>query len=320
MNGKKLNLELYRKMFLVRMSEEKIRKYYPADEMKTPAHLYIGGEAIAAGVCQALRTNDKIFGSYRNHGIFLSRTGDTDGFFAEMYGKKTGIAKGKAGSMHLTAPEYGLMGTSAVVGTTIPVALGCAFSLKYQHKKGIAAVFFGDGAVDEGVFWESLNFACLKKLPVLFICEDNGLAIHAKTEERHGYRSISNIVKQFDCSVLQSATTEAEVIYKLTLQAISLYRKNNKPVFLWFKYYRYLEHVGINADFQFGYRSEEEFKKWYKVDPIKIQRKKLENLGYAEDVLKKIEKTIVDKIEKSIISAHVARFSADEELYKDVYV
>ena len=128
--------------------------------MKTPMHMSTGAEAICAGVCQALRPQDQVIGTYRTHGIYLAKTGETDRFFAEMYGRATGMAKGKAGSMHLTAPEAGLICTSAIVGTTIPVALGAAYANRQNAQDRVVAVFFGDGAIDEGVFWESINIAC----------------------------------------------------------------------------------------------------------------------------------------------------------------
>lgn len=306
-------------MYLIRMSEENIRKYYPQDEMKTPVHLCIGEEAIAAGICQVLNKGDQIVGTYRSHGIYLAKTGDTHGFFAELYGKVTGTARGKAGSMHLCDPKDGFMSASAVVGTTIPVALGCAWTNKIKRKKNIVVSFFGDGALDEGVFWESLNFACLKKLPIIFICEDNDLAIHAKKSERHGYSDINRIISAFNCLVFESMTTDAEVIAKMAKKAIYLCKKKKIPVFMHLCYYRYLEHVGINKDFQFGYRSEEEFKKWLKIDPIKIQRAKLLGNGYEEKAIQKIEQKIIKKIEKSIQAAKKAKVPTEEELYQGVY-
>ncbi|MHB9127870.1 MAG: thiamine pyrophosphate-dependent enzyme [Candidatus Humimicrobiaceae bacterium] len=160
-----INIALYKTMYMIRRTEEVIQYHYLEDEMKTPMHMSMGEEAIATGVCHALKPEDQILGSYRNHGIYIAKTQETDKFFAEMYGKVTGTSKGKAGSMHLLAPGSGLVCTSAIVGSSIPVAIGFAFANKYSKNNKIAAVFFGDGAIDEGVFWESLNFACLKKLP-----------------------------------------------------------------------------------------------------------------------------------------------------------
>ena len=313
------NTALYQTMYLIRMSEEKIRVHYPSDELKTPVHLCIGQEAIVTGVIHVLQPEDQVFGTYRNHGIYLAKSGNTDRFFGEMFGRETGEFRGKAGSMHLSAPESGFVGSSAIVGSTIPLGLGCAFVNQQRKNNRLTAVFFGDGATDEGVFWESLNFACLKKLPLMFVCEDNDLAIHSKASERQGYRSITDIISRFDCCVIQSESTDPEVIADLTAQGADHIQKNGGPVFFHFKYYRYLEHVGINEDFQCDYRSREEYERWHKVDPISLQRAKLLKNGIDEDSLRKMENTILQKIEKSIKQASQAPFPPDTELYQDVY-
>ena len=315
---KNLSLELYKKMYLIRTAEEKIREYYPTNEIKTPVHLAIGEEAIAVGVCHALKTTDQIFGSYRNHGIYLAKTNETDKFFGELFGKNTGLSKGKAGSMHIMSPENNLMGTSAIVASMIPVAVGAAFANQYKKNKQSVAVFFGDGAVDEGVFWESLNVTCLKKLPIIFIFEDNNYAIHSHISERHGYQSIVDIISHFDCHVFKNETTDVEIIYRFTKKALKLQSRSPKPVFMHFKYYRYLEHVGINQDFQFGYRSEGEYRKWLKIDPVNLQRNKLLKSNYQEKKLQEIEEGIISKIEKSIQTARRAPLPDAKELYTDV--
>ncbi|MEW6610781.1 MAG: thiamine pyrophosphate-dependent dehydrogenase E1 component subunit alpha [Patescibacteria group bacterium] len=314
-----LNFELYKKMYLIRATEEKIREHYAEDEMKTPCHLYVGGEHIAVGVIQALDPADYVFGTYRSHGIYLAKTMETDIFFAELYGKATGMAKGKAGSMHISSPRHGLLGVSAVVGTTIPLAVGCSFSQQYQNTGRMTAVFFGDGAIDEGVFWESLNLACLKKLPLLFILEDNDLAIHASTEERHGYRSITAIVRQYDCYVDESDTTDTEEIMRLTQTAIGHCHHNSQPAFLHFKYYRYYEHVGMNTDFHAGYRSETVFHEWKARDPVDMQRAKLLNFGMSEEEIIRFEQEVQQQLRESVRKAKAAPFPDPKELYTDVY-
>jgi len=317
---RRVNLELYKKLYLVRRVEETIQEHYMEDEMKTPMHMSMGEEAIAIGVCHALGEEDQVFCSYRSHAIYLAKTQNTDDFFAEMYGKDTAPLKGKGGSMHMCDPDSGFMGTSAIVASIIPVAVGAAFANKQQKNGKITAVFFGDGAIDEGNFWESLNVACLMKLPVLFICEDNGLAVHTPASERHGYASISDIVSRFNCNVLKEDTTDAEVIYRLTRKAIKLTKTNQMPCFMHLKYYRYLEHVGVNEDFDAGYRSRDDFKEWFKKDPVKIQREKMAlKYGVEEDVVE-IEKKLDDQIENSLRLAKEAPFPEAGELYKDVFI
>ena len=313
-----MNLQLYKKLYLIRRCEEKIIAHYSEDEMKTPMHMSMGAEAIAVGICQALEPGDQVFGTYRSHALFLAKTEDTDDFFAEMYGKKTASLKGKGGSMHLCSPDYGFMGTSAIVASMIPVAVGCAFENKRANNSRIVVVFFGDGAVEEGVFWESLNLACLMKLPVLFVCEDNGLAVHTPKSQRRSYNSVTDVVSNFNCLVYEEKTTDVEVIYQLTRRAIEQIKTRPMPCFLQLQYFRYLEHVGINQDFDTGYRSKDEFERWLKVDPIKLQRRKLKNLGWEEDGIAKLETHINAKINSSVAAAKEARFSETSELYKGV--
>ena len=315
----KLNQELYKKLYLIRRAEEKIREHYIEDDMKTPMHMSMGEEAIAVGVCHALQLGDQVFGTYRSHAIYLAKTQDIDDFFAEMYGKDTALLKGKGGSMHMCAPDSGFMGTSAIVASVIPVAVGAAFANKRQGNGKSTVVFFGDGALDEGNFWESLNVACLMKLPVLFVCEDNGLAVHTATSKRHGYASITDIVSKFNCNVLKENTTDAEIIYKLTYQAIKSIKTTEMPCFMHLRYYRYLEHVGINEDFDAGYRSREEFEEWYKKDPVNLQREKLLRQGIKEDQIITIEREIDDRIENSLRLAKEAPFAEDSELYRGVF-
>jgi len=314
-----LNIELYQKMYLIRKAEEAICWHYSEDEMKTPVHLSVGEEAIAAGVIHALSPQDQFFGTYRSHGIYLARTGETNRFFAEMYGRESGLLKGKSGSMHLSMPEYGMMGTSAIVAGIIPVAVGAGYAAKVSGNDRIVAVFFGDGATEEGVFWESINAACLMKLPVLFICEDNELAIFTTKAYRRGFDSLPSILEQFNCTVLTDSTTDVQRIYHLTQKAIQSIKSKNQPCFLNLSYYRYLEHVGVCEDFDAGYRSREEFEEWFKVDPVRMQRHKLLALGCSQVEVQNLESTIDRQIAGSIALARQAPFADDDELYREVY-
>ena len=314
-----LNVALYEKMYLIRIVEKKIQEHYHEDGMKTPMHMSMGAEAIEVGVCHTLKPEDQILGTYRSHGIYLAKTMETDKFFGEMYGKVTGTSNGKAGSMHLIAPEAGLMCTSAVVGSHIPVAVGAAFANKIAKNGKVVAVFFGDGALDEGVFWESLNLSCLMKLPMLFVCEDNGYAVHNPASKRQGYHSITSIVSQFECNVFESDTTDVEAIYKITKESLHGMEETGCPYFLHLKYYRYLEHVGVFEDFKAGYRSREEFEKWYAVDPIDLQRKKLLT-KISEGEIREIEKLIEDQIQMSVANAQAAPFPDGNTLYEDLFV
>ena len=316
---KDLNIELYRKMYLIRTSEQMICEKYSEDGMKTPMHMSMGEEAIAVGVSLALKETDQIFGTYRSHAIYLAKTDDSDDFFAELYGRSTALLKGRGGSMHLCAPKHGFMGTSAIVASSIPVAVGSAFANKCLNNKKIVAVFFGDGAVDEGVFWESLNCACLMNIPTLFVYEDNGYAVHSPVSQRHGYSSITKIIEGFNCLVRSTDTTDVEEIYNLTSTCLAELKETSQPVFLHTKYYRYCEHVGIAEDFYAGYRLKAEFEEWKRRDPILLQRNKLINHGFNDDEIIKIEKEISLQVELSIKRAQDAPFPTKNELCKELF-
>ena len=314
-----LNRDLYTKIYLIRKAEKLIVENYSDNGMQTPMHMSMGQEATVVGVCEALGPESQIVGTYRSHALYITKTNNTEGFFGEMYGKVIGIARGKAGSMHLSSPEHNLICVSAVVASTISVATGIAFANKVKQDDRVVAAFFGDGAMDAGVSFESLNFACLKKLPVLFVCEDNDLAVNIFARERQGYDSVDNLVSGYNCIVLSANTTDVEEIYLLAQKAIRLMKEKNQPCFLHLKCYRYLEHVGTKEDFNLGYRSKEEFLEWYKRDPILVQRQKLLGLGVHEKEIVNIEKALDKKAMEGIKLAQVADFPDKSELFRGVF-
>jgi len=308
-------LRLYRTLLLARRAEEAIRREYATDEMKTPVHLGIGQEAIPIGVCHALPPGAKTFGTYRNHALFLTVTQDTDRFFGELFGKATGPGKGKAGSMHLAAPERGLIATSAVVGTTIPLAVGAALANAYCGSHDFVAAFFGDGAVEEGVFWESLNFACLKRLRIVFVCEDNGLAIHTPTSQRQGFRSIPEAVSGFECFVASGDGSDLGLVVSLTRRLLQQMSEQPKPGLLHLTYFRFMEHVGPAEDFQAGYRprpSPEQLERW---DPVRQFERALLQDGCSREELAAIRAAVMARIDRSVTAAKQAPFPSADELY-----
>jgi len=316
---KELSLDLYKKLFLVRRAEQYIVKHYPENEMKCPMHMSLGQEAISVGVCHALKPKDQVFASYRSHAAFLAKTGDTDTFFAELYGRTTGTAQGKDGSMHLAAPDKGYISSSGIVGSCIPLAVGAAFANKYQKNNQVACVFLGDGALDAGVFWESLNVACLMKLPVLFVVEDNGYAVNTPVHARQGFKDIVIVANKFECNAWKETTTNVETIYRLVLRTIELIKATETPSLLHFKCYRYLEHVGIHEDFDAGYRTKSEYLEWLKRDCLALQRNRLLNIGYTETDITEVERQIDEQIMNSIVKAREAPFPEPEELYRGVF-
>ncbi|MDD2708455.1 MAG: thiamine pyrophosphate-dependent dehydrogenase E1 component subunit alpha [Verrucomicrobiae bacterium] len=311
-------MDLYRRILLIRMCEEKIREVYPGDEIKSPVHLSIGQEAIPVGVCHCMPRGTRYFGTYRNHALYLNLTNDVEGFFCELYGKASGAGRGKAGSMHLMAPEVGLMATSAVVGTTLPVAVGAALACQYQGGDGWTVVFFGDGAMEEGVFGESMNFACLRGLRILFVCEDNGLAIHAPAKDRRGYRSVMDLTQAFDC---YAASAEGQDVFKViekTRKIMEGMEQAPKPGFLHFTYHRFLEHVGVNEDYQHGYRKRPSDQELRQLDPAQVLSGQMARLGGVEADLEKMRNELKERIEKSVAQARAAPFPEPGELCTEV--
>ncbi len=312
-------LLLYKKLYLIRKVEETIQKYYDENEMKTPMHMSLGEEAIVAGICGSLKKEDQVFGTHRSHALYLAKTEETDLFFLELYGKNNGISNGKSGSMHLSNPEYGFMGGSAIVGGNFAMATGAAFANKFKKNNKVVVVFFGDGAIDEGSFWESFNIACLLKLPIIFVCEDNGLAVYTSQEKRHGYENITNIISSFNCETVEIDTTDVIEIFIKASKIIKEVKKNNCPCFMHLKYCRYLDHVGVNEDFHFSYRlKDKNFYKWKERDPVDTYRKKILK-EIDEQVITKIEEEVNKQINNSLELARKASFCKITELYKDIF-
>ncbi len=310
---------LYQRILLVRLCEQQIMKEYFKDEMKTPVHLGIGGEAISVGVHLACPPKTQFFGTYRNHALFLACSNDTDSFFGEMYGKANGCGKGKAGSMHMAYPEGGLIATSAVVATTIPVAAGAALAAQYSGEDKIAVVIFGDGAAEEGVFFETLNFASLRKLPLLFVCEDNELAIHSPKQDRKGFHSFESLSKAFDIEFASGNGADALDVLIKTKDIVARMKTSGKPGLLHFNYFRFLEHVGPLEDFDKGYRAkpDELNQRW---DPLIRLRKVCIDKGLSASNLDQIEREILAKIDKSVALAKATPYPSANELMSDIFV
>ena len=305
----------YRSLYRIRRVEEEIARIYPTDKIKSPVHLSIGQETVSVGVCEALHPDDVVFGTYRSHALYLAKGGDLKGMIAELYGKVTGVAKGKGGSMHLVDIAAGMMGTSAVVGTTIPQAVGYAYALKLQGKDSIVTSFMGDGAAEEGVFYESLNFAALKRLPILFICENNQYAIHSRQLDRQPLTNISQRVGSYDIPAEKLENDDVLPIYDATRRAVEELRNGaDRPRFIECMTYRWMEHVGPNEDFDFGYRSREEAQPWHDNDQVRV-------IGERVDAaLRKVVETEVEaEIREAFEFAEQSPFPAGEELYTNLF-
>lgn len=314
MPPKEIYERLYRSLYRIRRVEEEIARVYPSDKIKSPVHLSIGQEAVSVGVCEALRPQDVVFGTYRSHAYYLAKGGDLKKMIAELYGKATGCAKGKGGSMHLVDAAHGIMGASAVVGTTIPNAVGYAYALKLQRKDSIVVSFFGDGATDEGVFYESLNFAALKQLPIIFVCENNFYAIHTHLRHRHRDVNLCERVRAYGIPAEQIGANDILKINERVKVVVDLLRANQAgPFFFECLTYRWKEHVGPNDDFHLGYRSYEEARPWIEGDQVR----RLAAL-MAPESRGGIEAQVEEEIQAAFACAENDSFPQAHELLTDV--
>ncbi|SCA57839.1 Pyruvate/2-oxoglutarate dehydrogenase complex,dehydrogenase (E1) component, eukaryotic type, alpha subunit [Candidatus Terasakiella magnetica] len=260
--------DLYKEALRIRLVEEKIIELYPSDKIQSPVHMSIGQEAVAVGCCAALEKDDLVFATYRSHAFYLAKGGDMPKMFAELYGRIGGGCKGKAGSMHLAAPEAGFMGASAVVASSIPHAAGAALAAKRRDTGQVIMSVFGDGATEEGVCHETLNFTALHSLPVVFICEDNGLAVHSHIKDRQAYK-LEELAANYGIeTVVIENGMDFVGVYETVKKHVDDVRENAKPVFIVIKTYRYKEHVGPGDDFNAGYRDVCDYEKWSALDPL----------------------------------------------------
>lgn len=307
-------------MLKIRRTESRIIEIYPSDKIQSPVHLSVGQEAISAGTCLAMKPGDHIYGTYRGHGIYIAKGGDLGKMFAELYGKDTGCARGRGGSMHLVAPEVGLMGCSAVVASLIPVATGDALASSLQGRKRVAVAFFGDGAVDEGIFFESANFAALKNLPILYLCENNGYAIHSKVSDRHKQTDIYKMAEGVGLKGRRWDGNDADLVFDKVSAALNSIRAGGPPRLLEFMTHRWYEHVGPGEDFQENYRDRDERRKAERNDPlIKSENRLTRKFKISPKQLESWKTDIDKEIDKAVRFAEDSPFPKPEQLLEDQY-
>lgn len=316
MNGRfdERGAEFFHRMLLIRRFEERIAEIYPTDAVKSPIHLSIGQEAPAVALAAALTADDMAFGTYRGHALYIARGGDLRAMAAELFGKADGCARGKAGSMHLGAPEAGMMFTSAIVATGAPNALGYAFARKYENAPGIVACVVGDGAVDEGVWSESLNFSSLKRLPMLWVVENNGYAIHAPIANRMPKPNFCERAESYGIPARRIAAQDVTAMAEGIAADADAVRAGEGPHFVEIETYRWREHVGPNEDTQLGYRSAEELAAWKAKDP-------LARLAAALPVatVQAIADRVAAEIADALAFAEASPYPGEEEVLMHVY-
>jgi len=295
-------LAMYITMLRIRKFEERVAELvYPLKEIVCPCHLYIGQEAVATGVCSALKKEDWVFSTHRSHGHYIAKGGDIKALMAELYGKEAGCSKGRGGSMHLASPEWGLPGSSAIVAGTIPLAVGAALSFSMQKKDSVSVAFFGDGAAGEGVFYESLNFASLKKLPVIFVCENNLYSTHLPISACLAEVHICEKAAAFNMPGIRVDGNNVVEVLQSAKKAIDRARLGKGPALIECMTYRWRGHVGPNDDIDKGLRSREELDCWMNRCPIKTLEESLLTRGIMSEsekskIIKRIDKEIEDSV------------------------
>ena len=316
-----LKLSLYREMLKIRIVEERIASLYPEGEMRCPVHLCTGQEAAEVGSCLSLAKDDYVISGHRAHGHYLAKGGDLNAMIAEMYGKATGCAQGKGGSMHLIDLEAGFLGSAPIVGSTIPIGVGAALSSQMKGEDRVTMIFFGDGAMESGVLHESFNFASLKKLPVVFVCENNYYSVYSPMNVRQpDNRPLIGIPQAHGIESYSIDGNDIELVYTKCKQLVDEVRAGAGPRFIELTTYRWLEHCGPNFDNHIGYRTEEEYQIWNSRDPVKLYENKLQNEQILEPAeMNKIQDEIIALINSAIDFAKSSPFPEIEEAAKHVY-
>jgi TPP-dependent pyruvate/acetoin dehydrogenase alpha subunit len=312
---------LFYTMLRIRLVEERIAQLYPEQEMRCPVHLSIGQEAVAAGVCAALQPDDAVFSSHRSHAHYLAKGCNLKAMMAELYGKSTGCCGGKGGSMHLVDLSAGMFAAVPIVGSTIPIAVGAALGSVMRGEPRVTVAFFGDAATEEGVFHESLNYAALKNLPVLFISENNYYSVYSPLAVRQPERREAMVLAQgHGIESHQRSGNDVMEVYQLASKAVEKARGGGGPTFLEFMTYRWLEHCGPNYDNDLGYRSECEFLEWKGRCPVATFREELKNLKILDgQEAGSMESQIAAEIDEAVEFAKSSPLPERHLLFEHIY-
>lgn len=315
-----IQIRLFNEMLRIRKVELQIESLYHLNEMKTPVHLCIGQEAVAVGVCAHLNADDYISSSHRGHGHYLAKGGDLKRLVAELYCRETGCSKGRGGSMHIVDRAVGHMGSSSIVGGGIPIGTGLSLSIQMERQNRVSVVFFSDGAADEGVLYESVNFALLKRLPVVYVYENNQFSVCSHNSRRQVGENIFHLTPphlMFTRVVDGNSILE---VYEAAKMAVDWVRNGNGPSFLECKTYRMRGHVGVGSDAHLGYRDAEEIAYWEARCPVaSFRRHLLSESWVTEETLAEMEKAIVAEIEEAFQFAQESPLPRREDLLRYLY-
>lgn len=311
--------QVYMTMLRIRIFEERAADLVEAGEIKTPCHLYIGQEAIAAGVCAALNRDDYVWGGHRSHGHYLAKGGDLRAMMAELYGKVTGCSGGRGGSMHLVAPEVGMMGTVPLVAATIPMAAGSALASKQRRDGRVSVAFFGDGALEEGHVHESMNLAAVYRLPVLFVCENNFYSSHMQLLERRAADNILDAATAHGITGARLDGNDVIAVYRAAGAAVARARRGEGPTLLECRTYRWRGHVGPSWDMDVGVKRKNELKDWLPRDPIAQVRARLPAEGVTGAELDRMEQEIRREVDDAVAFARESPYPDASTLLEHVY-
>jgi pyruvate dehydrogenase E1 component alpha subunit len=310
-------LELFEQMVLIRRFEEKAAELYSAGKIRGFLHLYIGEEAVAVGAMAALRAEDNVVATYREHGHALLRGVTPGAAMAEMYGKANGCSRGRGGSMHLFCAQTRFYGGHAIVGGGLPVACGLALADTMSQREAVTACFFGDGATDEGEYHETLNLAALWKLPVLFLCENNFFAMGTALERHEVDVDLTHVPAAHKIPAEAVDGMDLEAVERAVRYAADTVRSGGGPRFLELRTYRFRAHSMYDAE---KYRSKAEVAEWMKRDPIELFRARLSLQGLVDvAALEAIEARVAGRIEASVREAEDGPWEPASDLARDVY-
>jgi TPP-dependent pyruvate/acetoin dehydrogenase alpha subunit len=314
-------LRMHRELLRIRLVDERIAAIYHEQEMRCPVHLSIGQEATPVGVCEHLTARDYAMSGHRSHGHYLAKGGSLRAMFAEMYGKATGCTSGKGGSMHLLDLDAGFLGAVPIVGSTIPIAVGAAWGSRIRSEPRVVVTFFGEGATEEGVFHEAINFASLKQLAVIFVCENNLYSVYSPMSVRQpAHREVYEVARGHGVEAHQADGNDVLAVHALAGRAIAKARAGDGPTFLELATYRWREHCGPNYDNTFGYRTEEEFEAWREQDPVPAYEERLRRAGVLTDAhLQAVTAEITAEIDDAVAFAKSSPFPPASEMDTFIY-
>ncbi len=319
--SKEKKIEMLRTMITIRLFEEKIVDMYARGLVPGLAHLYVGEEAIATGVCANLRKEDYITSTHRGHGHVIAKGAELKFMMAELFGKKTGYCKGKGGSMHIADVDIGILGANGIAGGGLPLAVGAGLSAKMRKTDQVTACFFGDGSSNNGTFHESLNFAAVHRLPVIFVCENNTYGISVSQKQHQTIKDVSVRAAAYNIPGVTIDGNDVMAVYETAGKAIQRARAGEGPTLMECKTYRWRGHHEGDPNQGRRYRTMDEVKAWMEKCPIKrFEEKLLEEKVLTKPKTQKIWEEIQKAIDNSVEYANQSPFPEPKDLYEDVYV